>query len=465
MTYRLHSLHHLSLFTFGPKVTNALQPTNPYGVNDAVLFGSGDYLCPDLVDLLFLGIKSFILKKRTQIGPAAMVAAAFIGPGTVTTATLAGAGYGYTLLWAVLFSTLATILLQEMAARLGVVGRLGLGDAIRKKIHHPLWRVLAFALVIMAILGGNAAYEAGNLTGAVLGFDEWRVQLGIWQFNPLILAIGLVAFILLFSGQYRTIERFLVLLVGTMSLVFFISAVLIRPDLWGILNGLFRPVLPENALLMVVGLIGTTIVPYNLFLHASAAAKRWETPEDLQQARKDTVISVALGGLITMAIVITAAAALHGQVDSVNNAADLAQQLRPLLGDWAQPFLSVGFLAAGLSSSITAPLAAAFATAGILGWSADLRGRKFRWVWIFVLITGIAFSLVGFRPIMVILFAQIANGILLPVIAGFLLWVMNDQGLLGQHTNKTIRNVLGILVLLIALGLGLKSILSVMGLI
>ncbi|WP_222845758.1 Nramp family divalent metal transporter [Flavilitoribacter nigricans] len=403
------------------------------------------------------------MKKKTQIGPAAMVAAAFIGPGTVTTATLAGAGYGYTLLWAVLFSTLATVLLQEMAARLGVAGRLGLGDAIRQKVRHPVWRILAFALVLIAILGGNAAYEAGNLTGAVLGFDQWRVQLGVWQFNPLILLIGALAFLLLFSGKYRTIERFLVLLVGTMSLVFFFSALLIQPDLGAILQGLFVPVLPENALLMVMGLIGTTIVPYNLFLHASAAAKRWESAEDLQQARRDTVISVFLGGLITMAIVITAAAALHGQVDSVNNAGDLAQQLRPLLGEWAQPFLSLGFLAAGLSSSITAPLAAAFATAGILGWSSELTGKKFRMVWMFVLLIGIAFSLVGFRPLTVILFAQIANGILLPVIAAFLLWVMNDKNILGALTNTTARNVLGLIVLLVALGLGLKSIIGALG--
>lgn len=407
--------------------------------------------------------KIYLLKKITQIGPAAMVAAAFIGPGTVTTATLAGAGYGYTLLWAVLFSTLATILLQEMAARLGVVGRFGLGEAIRKKVNHPTWRILAFTLVIAAILGGNAAYEAGNLTGAVLGFDQWKISLGSWQFNPLIILIGLLAFGLLYSGQYRTIERSLVLLVGTMSIVFFVSAILLKPNIGAILSGLFMPVLPDNALLMVVGLIGTTIVPYNLFLHASSASKRWDKPEQLAAARGDTIISVMVGGLITMAIMITAAAALHGQDQPISNAGDLAQQLTPLLGDWAQPFLAMGFLAAGLSSSVTAPLAAAFATAGILGWSSDLKGSKFRKVWMFVLGTGVLFSLLGFKPLMVILFAQIANGILLPVIAGFLLWVMNDKNLLGTFVNNTTRNVLGIIVLLTALGLGLKSILSVLG--
>lgn len=392
-----------------------------------------------------------------------MVAAAFIGPGTVTTATLAGAGYGYTLLWAVLFSTLATILLQEMAARLGVVGRLGLGEAIRQKVRLPIGRVLAFALVLAAILGGNTAYEAGNLTGAVLGFNQWQLSLGDWQFNALLPVIGLLAFALLFTGQYRIIERFLVLLVGTMSLIFFVSAMLLRPQWGAVLKGLFVPVLPENALLVVVGLIGTTIVPYNLFLHASAAAKRWTSPEELPIARRDTVISVLVGGLITMAIVITAAAVMHGQGGTINNAADLAQQLTPILGDWAQPFMAVGFLAAGLSSTITAPLAAAFATSGVLGWQVDLKSLLFRLVWIFVLCLGILFSLLGFKPLSIIFFAQIANGILLPVIVGFLLWVMNDRKLLGRHVNHLTRNVLGLIVLLIALGLGLKSIFSVLG--
>lgn len=389
-----------------------------------------------------------------------MVAAAFIGPGTVTTATLSGAGYGYTLLWAVLFSTLATILLQEMAARLGVAGQMGLGEAIRSKISSPWARIVAFGLVLAAILGGNMAYEAGNLTGAVLGFNQWQWHIGLMRFSPLLLLIGLIAFLLLYSGRYRTIERFLVLLVGTMSIVFFASALLLSPD-WGeILKGLFLPALPEKSLLVVVGLIGTTIVPYNLFLHASTASKRWQDPAQLRAARWDTVISVSVGGLITMAIVITAAAALHSTGQTVENAGDLARQLQPLLGDWAPTFLALGFLAAGLSSSITAPLAAAFATAGVLGWPADLRSGRFRLIWMIVLCVGIVFALIGFKPILVILFAQVANGMLLPVIVGFLLWVMNDRKLLGKHINTTTLNILGLVVLLVALGLGMKGVIT-----
>ena len=114
-----------------------------------------------------------------NLGPGIVVAAAFIGPGTVTTATIAGAGFGYTLLWAILFSILATIVLQEMSARLGIVSQLGVGQAIRQKLQSPILKWFAFILVIGAILIGNAAYEAGNITGDVLGFEQHSLTLGI----------------------------------------------------------------------------------------------------------------------------------------------------------------------------------------------------------------------------------------------------------------------------------------------
>lgn len=401
-----------------------------------------------------------MFEKLKSIGPGAMVAAAFIGPGTVTTATLAGAGYGYTLLWAVLFSIIACLVLQEMSARLGIVGRMGIGEAIRKKINISWLRFAASFLVIGAVLIGNAAYEAGNITGAVLGFDGLSQRFSNMPINPLILLIGVVAFGLLFSGKYQLIERTLVGLVSVMGVVFLAAAVFVKPDLAAIFKGLLTPTLPENGLLMVVGLIGTTVVPYNLFLHASSVQKRWNAADDLSSARWDTIISVVVGGVITAAILITAAAALHGTGKTVSSAADLSLQLKPLLGDWAPTFIAFGFLAAGLSSSITAPLAAAFATSEIMNWGNDMKGKKFRIIWFFVLAVGVIFSSLGFKPTSVILFAQVANGLLLPVIAGFLLWVMNDKTIMKNHTNSLIINILGIIIILITIGLGTKGILS-----
>ncbi|MGM0581842.1 MAG: Nramp family divalent metal transporter [Bacteroidota bacterium] len=398
-----------------------------------------------------------MLKKLKQLGPGMIVAAAFIGPGTVTTASMAGAGYGYTLLWAMLFSILATIILQEMTARLGTQAKMGLGEAIRHKSTNKFLRYLSFALVISAIVIGNAAYESGNLAGAVMGFEGFPELFGV---NLLLILIGITAFILLFLGKYKYIERFLVLLVSLMGIVFFFSAILLNPSITEIIKGLFIPVIPEKAGLMVVGLIGTTVVPYNLFLHASASKAKWKNGDSLQLSKLDTILSVSLGGLITMAIMITAAVAFEGNPQEIEGIEALGEQLQPILGDWSTYFLAFGFLAAGFSSSITAPLAAAFATSEILDWKDGLRNKKFKMVWAFVLFTGIIIASLGLRPTALILFAQVTNGLLLPILAIYLLWIVNDKALMGKHVNSKLINVLGVVVIAVTLLLGLKSIFS-----
>ncbi len=388
-----------------------------------------------------------------------MVAAAFIGPGTITTATIAGSSFGYTLLWAVLFSVLATLVLQEMAARLGVVSQNGLGQALRKKITHPAAKLAVFSLIIGAVLIGNAAYEAGNITGAVLGLSYPSQY---WMISPWILLIGLLAFLLLWSGKYKLIERSLIGLVGVMGLVFLVSALSLKPNLLQILKGLFTPSLPQGSLIMIVSLIGTTVVPYNLFLHASSVKNRWSI-ESLPTARLDTIISVIGGGIITMAILITSAVAFEGSAREINDITDLSHQLSPVLGNWSTTFMACGFFAAGLSSSITAPLAASYATSEILGWNSTLRSPKFRLVWCLVLITGIVFSSLGFKPTLVIMFAQFTNGLLLPVLAICLLWIMNDSKIMGTYVNKQLTNILGLLVIMVTIILGARSILTVIG--
>ncbi len=400
-----------------------------------------------------------MLDKLKQLGPGVVIAAAFIGPGTVTTATLAGAGYGYTLLWAILFSIVATIILQEMSARLGVIAGLGVGEALRKKATTGFLKIATIILVIGAILIGNAAYEAGNITGAVLGFSSYEH----YTVNPLVLLIGVIAFLLLYSGKYKIIEKSLIALVCIMGAVFLISAILLKPDVSKIITSLFIPQLPENAGIMIMGLIGTTVVPYNLFLHASAAKQKWTDASQLALSRWDTIISVTLGGIITMAILITSAIAFEHSSGQIDGLKDLSKQLQPILGNWSSYFIGFGFLAAGLSSSVTAPLAAAFATSEILGWKFNLKGKYFRFTWASVLITGIVFSSIGIKPTAIILFAQVANGMLLPIVAAFLLWVVNDKQIMGKHVNTKWVNFIGIIVILITLGLGAKSILSAVG--
>ena len=398
-------------------------------------------------------------KTRQHFGPGAMVAAAFIGPGTVTTATLAGGNFGFTLLWAVAFSVVATLVLQEMTCRLGVVGHLGLGDAIVQKTQSRGLYIPAAALVICAIFIGNAAYEAGNITGAAAGLPTFIVMdINLWG-----VFIGAVAFLLLASGKFRLIEHVLVGLVVCMALVFVGTAVVVAPPFLEILKGLITPTLPENGILVIIGLIGTTVVPYNLFLHAATLKRHAADGVTLAEARRDITISVLGGGLITLCIVITAAAALHGSGAPVVSLNDLAPTLQPLLGDSSSTFLAIGFLAAGLSSAITAPLAAAYAVTEIVQLRPELKNRVFRWTWQSVIIAGVLFASLSLKPLQLILLAQIANGALLPVIALFILWVSNDKTLLREHSNNRIQNLLGCAVVGVTLVLGLRSILLVTG--
>lgn len=398
-------------------------------------------------------------------GPGLLVAAAFIGPGTVTTASVTGASFGYALLWALVFAIVATIILQEMSARLGIVSREGLGEAMRGTFENVVLKILVGALIVAAIAFGNAAFETGNITGAALGLEAiLGLSTQAWS-----VIVGVAAFALLATGAYKIIERVLVGLVVVMSVVFVLTAIIVRPEIGAVLAGIFAPGIPPGALLATVALIGTTVVPYNLFLHASSVQEKWPeeipTGRALSGSRTDSVLSISLGGIVTLAILATAAAAFFERGVEIQDAGQMAQQLEPLLGPAAKYFFAVGLLAAGLTSSVTAPLAAAYATSGVLGWQRDLSALRFKAVWGIIVIIGTVLAALGTEPVQAILFAQAANGVLLPVIAVFLLFVMNRRDLLGEYRNGVLGNVLGGLVVLVATGLGLYSILSALGVI
>lgn len=399
-------------------------------------------------------------KRIKGFGPGAMIAAAFIGPGTVTTATLAGGNFGFTLLWAIAFSIVATLTLQEMTARLGAVAQVGLGEAIAARTSNTLFRWPSALLVIAAIVIGNAAYEAGNITGAGAGLPGWTVSfLNIWP-----LVIGAVAFFILNREGSKFLEQTLGLLVLAMALVFLGTALVVQPSLADIMRGLLIPTMPENAGLIVLGIIGTTVVPYNLYLHASVIKRHSRDGLTLADARRDIQISVIGGGIITLCIAVTAAAVLHGGPTPTSSFTQLAPTLATLLGQASFAVLGLGFFAAGLSSAITAPLAAAYAVTEVLNLAAEQRDRVFKWTWRLVLAFGVIVASLSLKPIELIVFAQFTNGLLLPITAAFILWIANDSELLGNYRNSLLNNVMGFFVLTVACGLGLRGILLATGL-
>lgn len=391
-------------------------------------------------------------RRMKNIGPGAIVAAAIVGPGTVTTASNVGAQFGYALIWALIFSVMATMFLQEMVTRLGVITRKDLSTILREQFSHPVLKWLTICLIISAIVIGSAAYEAGNIVGGALGLSA------LTRLSTEIVAIiiGLMAGILLWIGKYKIIERVFIVLILTMTLSFVITAIVIQPELSAIITEGLVPKVSTGNILFIISLIGTTIVPYTLFLQSSVVQERFKGEEELNDSRFDVVTTITICGIISVAIIITAAAAFPLGTE-IQNPSVMADQLKPLLGSWAKYVFGIGIFAAGISSAMTAPLASAYATAGALGWERNLRSTKFRLVWIGVLLVGTIFASLGYDPIQLIVFAQYANGLILPFIVLFLLIAMNNRETLSNHVNALWVNIVGVLILLITVTLSLIS--------
>lgn len=394
-------------------------------------------------------------KHRTpSFGPGFLVTAAFIGPGTMTTCSLAGARFGYALIFALVFATVTTLLLQEMTGRLSLGSGYDLGQSLRELTENPLARLAYIILTLCAITFGCAAYEAGNIIGGSLGLE---IITGLPQ-KLWVLVLSLAAGLLLGTRKYRWVERFLIGLVFLMSLSFLLTVILVKPNVLSILKGGI-PSFPQNSLYLVLALVGTTVVPYNLFLHSSAVKQKWASIEDLRLVRKDLLLSVSLGGLISAAIVVTSAAAFFEKGFAVETGAHMAQQLQPLFGSFTNFLFGLGFFAAGMSSAVTAPYAAAFASAGVLGWKRGQDSRGFRAVWIGVILFGLCVSLLNLKPLSVIVLAQVANGLVLPLASIFLLVVLNNRQKMGDLVNTLRQNILGGLIILIVTLLGMWNIL------
>ena len=394
------------------------------------------------------------MKWFRDIGPGVLIAAAFIGPGTVTLCTIAGASFGYSLIWAILLSTFSTIVLQEMSLRIGLITKMNLAEVIRINIKSKFINRLFLVLIICSILIGNAAYEAGNITGASLGISA---ILNSESINYIPIFIGLIAFIILYQGNYKILERFLVLLVLIMSISFFITAIMTKPNIESLLNGILSPELNSTNIMVVLGLVGTTVVPYNLFLHSSLVSEKWGSSNKLKVARFESFFSILIGGLISLSIIITAASVNNKDVNVV---IDLAKGLEPLYGKFAIYFLGIGLFASGITSSITAPLAAAYVAKSCFGWDDSLKSQKFRAIWIIILFIGVTVSMIDLNPIEIIKFAQFSNSLLLPIIAIILLWLINNKSIINSRYRYKFQNILGFMIVILSLILGAKGLIS-----
>jgi len=372
-----------------------------------------------------------------------IISAAFIGPGTVTSCALAGSRFGLDLLWALGFSTLGTIILQEAAARITIGSGKSLGEMVTQMLsdRKSVWPTILF----IAVAIGCAAYQAGNILGAVSGLKLIVPE----SDTTLTIIVGILAIFLLNQGTPRQLANLLGLLVWFMGLAFAFVAFSAPLSPGTFVQSVIHPKMPADSLVLIIGLIGTTIVPYNLFL-ASGIGQG----QSLSEMRWGISLAVLIGGLISIAILVSGTL-VAGAFTFEAMAATLATRLDPLAGK----LFAFGLFAAGFTSALTAPLAASIAARTLLGWAST--SLFYRLVWLGVMVVGLTFGLLQFSPVSVILLAQAVNGLLLPFVTIFLLLAINNRRFLPEaYLNSPLQNVLMFMVVGVTSFLGLRNLIK-----
>jgi len=397
---------------------------------------------------------------KITVGPGVMVAAAFVGPGTVTTASVAGASSGVSLLWAVAISVLATIVLQELSIRTALSTNQDLAPLIRQFGHDRGWGVPIALLILCSVGLGNAAYQSGNLAGAAMGLSGATPV----RFIHAVVVTGSFAAGLILVDRYRLLERAMLILVGLMTCLLTGLAVACLPELITAHRQVVSNVHAFDAT-VVLALIGTTVVPYNLFLHATAVRHRWSgiaLADALRQARIESAGAIVVGGVVTAAIMIVATVVIAG--DTSRPALEALQvgidQRFPDIGRWA---MGAGLFAAGLTSAIAAPVAAGWAVCGVMGWNTSSGSKAFKGVALMVLAVGMLFAIFAARPVALIVLAQATNAVLLPLVALVLLAIVNSPLIPHDYRNGWPQNLIVTGVIGVVLLLAATKLLSVFG--
>lgn len=362
-----------------------------------------------------------------------VISAAFIGPGTVATAVSAGSRFQLDLLWTVVFATIACIIIQETAARITISSGLNLGQTFRMKFGDRWGKIFQFGIGWI-VIGGCAAFEAGNLVGAAEGLG---LVLNTNQVS-IVLIISIAAALLLWLDRPYWISGLMLLLVALMGMAFIVLAQSQHYSASQLAGKILSPSFPAGSSLVMLGLIGTTIVPYNIFLGSGISQD-----QTIPLMRIGLISSVIMGGIVTAFILV--AGTVVGDFTSFTELMFTFNQETGSAGVFA---LAAGLFGAGFSSSVTAPYAASIIASSVFGW------RKWRLflVYAFVLLTGVIIAISDVKPVQLIITVQALNGIILPLLVLFLIVIVNDKKIVPERYRPgIIYNFLLILILIIVI--------------
>jgi Mn2+/Fe2+ NRAMP family transporter len=373
-------------------------------------------------------------------GPGFITANVDNDPGGILTYSQAGAKLGYALLWTLIPTTIALIVVQEMAARMGAVTGKGLADLIREEFG------LRATFFVMLVLG---LADFGNIMAEFAGLAS---GMGIFHVSKyIVVPVGAaVVWFVVVRGSYKPVERILILL----SLIYFtypVSALLAHPDWYQSLKDTFVPHVSRSSdyLVLVIGLVGTTITPWMQFYLQASIVEKGIGKRQYALSRWDVILGCIVTDVIAFFIVVACAATLYKSgVHNITDAAEAAQALGPLAGHWARLLFAVGLVNASLLSAAILPLATAYNICEGLGVESGVNkkfseAKTFYWIYTFLIAGGAGFVLIPHMPLIkLILFSQVANGILLPFVLIFMLKLVNRPALMGTYKNSAIANVI-----------------------
>ena len=388
-----------------------------------------------------LGVWRFrVIAFLAVFGPGFITANVDNDPGGILTYSQAGAKLGYALLWTLIPTTIALIVVQEMAARMGAVTGKGLADLIREEFGL---RATFFTMVVLGIA------DFGNIMSEFAGL---AAGMGIFHVSKyIVVPIGaLLVWGVVVRGSYKPLERILIFF----SLIYFtypVSAILARPNWLQALHATFVPQVSRQAdyLVLVVGLVGTTITPWMQFYLQASIVEKGIGKRQYPLSRWDVILGCIITDVIAFFIVVACAATLHpAGIHDIHDASEAAIALKPLAGQFAAALFAIGLINASLLSAAILPLATAYNICEGLGVESGVNKRfseapTFYWIYTLLIALGAGAVLIPRLPLIkVIVYSQVMNGVLLPFVLIFMLKLVNRPYLMEQYRNSRLSNVI-----------------------
>jgi Mn2+/Fe2+ NRAMP family transporter len=374
------------------------------------------------------------------IGPGIIAASAGNDSGGISTYSVAGARYGYTMLWMMLAMTPSFAIIQEMAGRMGAVTGKGFSALIRERFGlRPTF------LAMLLLLTSNAATTVAEFAGIAAAMELF----GVSRLISVPIA-ALAVWMLVTRGSYRNVEKVLLAL-SSVFVAYVLAAFLARPD-WGeVARSFVTPrVVPTQAFIaLAIGLTGTTIAPWMQFLVQSNIVDKGTTIKEWGLARWDVIVGALSANLVACFIIITTGTVLHPAGITIQDAGEAARALAPLAGSYAELLFAVGLLSASVLSAAVLPLTASYAVCEAFGWEAGLdrtwnEAPAFNSLYTFVIFAAAAVILIPrLDLIAIMLVSQVVNGMMLPFLLIFMMVIINDPRIMGRYVNSPLNNVLG----------------------